>query len=147
MIIVDTREQRPWNFGFYGFQTTIAKLHFGDYSVVGKTDQIIIERKASTSELSNNLCTKDGFRRFEAEMEKAGSCRKVLICEFPREYLDIFPDKSGIPKSRLKFLRVGAKFLRKRLNDTVEKYSIELHFANNIAEAERLALSILEEYL
>jgi ERCC4-type nuclease len=147
MIIVDTREQKPWDFTFYGHEVISAKLEFGDYSVVGKTNEIFIERKASTSELSNNLCTKEGYRRFDAEMERSGSARKILICEFPKEYLDIFPDKSGIPKSKLPFLRIGAKFLRKRLYEIVEKYNIELHFANSVSEAETMALSILEEFL
>lgn len=147
MIIVDTREQRPWDFSFYGYEVKSKKLDYGDYTVAGKSDQIFIERKATTSELSQNLCTDTGYRRFDAEMERSGSARKVLICEFPREYLDIFPEKSGIPKSRLKFVRINAGFLRKRLHQIIEKYGVEVYFASSIGEAEELALSILKEYL
>ena len=147
MIIVDTREQKPWDFSFYGHEVTVAKLDFGDYSVDGKTNQIFIERKASTSELSNNLCTDVGYRRFNAEMERSGAARKILICEFPESYMEVFPEKSGIPKNKLKFVRISNKFLRKRLHEIVEKYSLEVYFNNTIGEAEELALRILSEYL
>ena len=147
MIIVDTREQKPWDFSFYGHEVTVAKLDFGDYSVDGKTNQIFIERKASTSELSNNLCTDVGYRRFNAEMERSGAARKILICEFPESYMEVFPEKSGIPKNKLKFVRISNKFLRKRLHEIVEKYSLEVYFNNTVGEAEELALRILSEYL
>lgn len=147
MIIVDTREQKPWDFSFYGHEVLLAKLDYGDYSVVGKTDQIFIERKATTSELSANLCTDVGYRRFNAEMERSREARKVLICEFPESYMEIFPEKSGIPKSKQKFIRIGAKFLRKRLHEIVDKYSVEVYFNDTIGEAEELALKILSEYI
>lgn len=147
MIIVDTREQKPWDFSFYGHEVTVAKLEYGDYSIAGKTDQIFIERKATTGELSNNLCTDIGYRRFNAEMERSGEARKVLICEFPENYMETFPEKSGIPKSKHKFIRISAKFLRKRLHEIVDKYSVEVYFNNTIGEAEELALKILSEYI
>jgi hypothetical protein len=147
MIIVDTREQKPWDFTFYGHEVVFAKLDYGDYSVQGKTDQVFIERKANTSELSNNLCTDDGYRRFNAEMKRAGEARKIIICEFPESHMESFPEKSGIPVHRHKFVRIGAKFLRKRLHEIVERYSVEVYFNNTVAEAEELALKILSEYI
>jgi hypothetical protein len=146
MIIVDTREQKPWDFTFFGCETLTRKLEFGDYSVAGRENDVFIERKATTSEIAVNLCNKEGARRFDAEMERSGSAKKILICEFPQEYLDVFPEKSGIPRSRIKTVRVGAKFLRKRLHEVVEKYNIELLFAPNRYEAELIAFEQLEPY-
>ncbi len=146
-IIIDTREQKPWDFSFWGTDMISSKLDYGDYTVAGKLDQIFIERKASTSELSNTICTDNGYRRFNAEMERSGKARKVLILEFPKEYLDIFPEKSGIPKSKIRFLRVSAGFLRKRLYEIIEKYDIELYHAKDHSVATVTAFEILEPYL
>ena len=42
-IIVDTREQQPWDFEFH--ETAKAKLDTGDYSVEGLENILCIERK------------------------------------------------------------------------------------------------------
>ena len=45
-IIVDTREQKPWDFND-NFNTTKAKLDTGDYSIEGLEHILCIERKCS----------------------------------------------------------------------------------------------------
>ena len=52
-IIVDTREQTPWEFGFHN--TAKRKLDTGDYSMEGYESLFTIERKRSVSEIANNL--------------------------------------------------------------------------------------------
>jgi len=45
IIAIDTREQRPFSFG-PGIETEVATLKTGDYSIVGMTDRVTIERKS-----------------------------------------------------------------------------------------------------
>lgn len=145
MIIIDTREKAPLSFSFYQLATKVAKLDYGDYAIFGLEDKLSIERKASTSELSLNLCTKSGRARFERELVRMeGVERKVLLCEFSQQELLSFPEGSGIPKSKWPGLRISAKYLRKCLNDVVEQYGLELHLCKTREEAEYVAANIIQ---
>ena len=107
IILRDTREKNGWDFSNYDINAVDKKLHSGDYTIKGKEDIIIIERKASTGELSNNL-VKD-YARFCREFDRLPSdTRKIIICEFPQENISIFPLKSGIPFNKSK---ISPKFL------------------------------------
>jgi len=65
ILIVDTREQRP-----YSFADALTKtLHTGDYSVEGFEDRIAIERKSLSDLLG---CIGGGRERFERELERLG---------------------------------------------------------------------------
>ncbi len=55
-IIVDTREQQPWNFKTYG--TVSQKLDTGDYSIEGLENLVAIERKKSVNEFATNITEK-----------------------------------------------------------------------------------------
>lgn len=72
-IITDTREIRNQHilaeFSKQDTSFKIKKLHFGDYSIEGHENNIIIERKASLTELAGNFCK--GRKRFEAEFIRA----------------------------------------------------------------------------
>jgi len=65
VIIVDTREQKP--FSFYGCETTRRKLETGDYSIEGLTHRVAVERK-SIPDLINSL-TNDR-ERFMREVKR-----------------------------------------------------------------------------
>jgi DNA excision repair protein ERCC-4 len=65
VLIVDTREQRPYTFAGALTRT----LHTGDYSVEGLEDSVAIERK-SVSDLLG--CIGGGRERFERELERLG---------------------------------------------------------------------------
>lgn len=56
-ILVDTREQTPWEFSHYS--TAKQKLDTGDYTVSGLEDKLAIERKKSVGEIANNITEKD----------------------------------------------------------------------------------------
>lgn len=45
-VIVDSREQRPWDLAKFGCETKVCKLYTGDYSVEGMEEFISIERKS-----------------------------------------------------------------------------------------------------
>lgn len=71
-ILVDTREQRPFNFEHerYGVQIQQGALTVGDYSLVGLTDKVAVERK----ELSDLvLCLGRERERFERELQRGAA--------------------------------------------------------------------------
>jgi ERCC4-type nuclease len=64
-IIVDTREQTPFNFERFGFKTKVCTLKTGDYSVEGLEDKLSIERKSLSDLLG---CVGKSRQRFEREL-------------------------------------------------------------------------------
>lgn len=72
IVIVDTREQHPWDFegddAFEGIEHI--KLDQGDYSLKGLEHLVSIERKASANELYTNLSQKEFRERFYAEAKR-----------------------------------------------------------------------------
>lgn len=71
-IIVDTREQQPWEFDH---PTVIQKLDVGDYSVVGLEKIVSIERKRFSEFYS---CLTNDRERFEREILAAGEYLNFL---------------------------------------------------------------------
>jgi ERCC4-type nuclease len=76
-IIIDTREQKPWEFP--GHTTAVQKLDTGDYSVEGLEDVLCIERKQNTSEFAKNIIEK----RYDDWTERMSKFKyKFLLLEF-----------------------------------------------------------------
>ena len=91
-VIKDTREQDGWFFSKYdkcsGMETS--SLHTGDYTIKGFEDVVCVERKASISELANNLGKKK--KAFYAEMQRIKDFPfKFLIFEFSFSDLSEYP--------------------------------------------------------
>jgi len=160
-IIIDTREQQPWAFSFYGFDTVREKLDEGDYSTVGirniekTTDKKIlcIERKQSSGELAGNLGK--GDRRFRAELERMSEYdHKYLILEFTLEVLLAFPEGSGIPKNRwfrrnkdgklIKNIRMSGNYLKAKVEGMAQKYGFTLIYAEDREDAIKEAVDIIK---
>lgn len=89
-IIVDSREQKPWNFDIEEkksgrYTTVIGQVVKGltscDYSVEGYEDLILIERKSGFKELFINYTPLENKTRFEAEWQR--------IMHVPHKYLII----------------------------------------------------------
>lgn len=140
-IYIDSREKEPWNFTFFGFEQEVIGLPTGDYYVEELPD-LIIERKKSTGELANNLGKK--WKQFEKEFQRMSSYKNAyLICEFPVEYLDIFPEKSGIPKKSLGSVRMNPGFIKSRLFSNCNKYNIIPLFFNNHEDALNAVVEII----
>lgn len=129
-VIQDTREQTPWDFGFYGINQIRQKLDTGDYSLVGYTDIVCIERKKSTGELAINLGS--GKARFIRELERlAVFPYKYLVLEFSEAMLERFPADSGIPASKRRKMRMNAGFMKSCLEKIKSFYDIDVIFAGN----------------
>lgn len=141
-VIRDTREQDGWSFSRSKAVTNIIddKLDTGDYSIVGLSDKLCIERKATTSEVSNNISEK----RFFAELERMMAYpHRFLICEFSFKDILDFPKNSGIPFHKQKFLRITAPYLLKNMTEIQTKYNVHIIYAGNKAYAETAADNVM----
>ena len=147
-IIRDTREQQGWDFESYDKCKGIIrqKLDTGDYTVKGLESVLCIERKASTREISLNLGKERS--RFVAEIERMSEFRwAYIVCEFSINDLMAFPENSGIPKRRWKYLRLNGKFMWKTLCEFEEKYNVKTLFCGDRIKAEEKVTDIFEEVL
>lgn len=145
-IIQDTREQRPWNFRFHGFNQIVETLKTGDYSIYGLEHIVRIERKRSSAEIANNLGMKS--KPFFAEMTRMLKFpHRYIICEFPYSNIIEFPKNSGIPPYLLKKVRMNGGFLGLQLERIKVDYGIQIIFANSPSEAEDVAVEIFQNVI
>lgn len=138
-IIVDTREQQPWNFKTYG--TVSQKLDTGDYSVVGLENIVTVERKKSVNEFATNITEKrfkDWVGRL-ADIEFA-----FVLLEFGLEDVLRYPVGSNIPKRMWSKIKISPNFIIKNLLDIQLKYNINVLFCENHHYAEHLAEQIFK---
>lgn len=79
-IIVDTREQKPLQFGH--LRTTRKKLDYGDYSLRGFERRVAVERK-SLLDLWGTLSQEWNWDRFNKELARAqaAGCRLHVVVE------------------------------------------------------------------
>lgn len=140
-VFIDSREQLKWDFSFYGFEQEVIKLDVGDYFFEDYPD-LVIERKRNTGEIAINFGQK--WKQFEAEFVRMSQYKHpYLICEFPIDHLDIFPDKSGIPNSVLKLVRMPGWLIKKKLFESCSKYNVKPLFFNSSQEAQNGVMEIL----
>lgn len=83
-IIVDTREQTPFAFEEWGFNTEVGTLKTGDYTVKGLESQVVVERKSLADLLG---CIGKGRQRFERELTrmKEFKSRAVVVSASEKE--------------------------------------------------------------
>tara|TARA_Y100001938_G_scaffold134373_1_gene194756 strand:- start:655 stop:1110 length:456 start_codon:yes stop_codon:yes gene_type:complete len=144
-IIRDTREQQGFQF-FAQAEIIEQALDAGDYTIEGLEDFIRIERKASTGELYHNLAKKTMKARFHREMEKLDTIHNAyIVCEFPESFLYTFPENSGIPKSKRKYMKIGAKYFRKLIHEIEDKYDVEFIYCDSKDHAEEVTFKLLKE--
>ena len=139
-IVVDTREQKPWDFND-SFNITKAKLDTGDYSIEGLEHLVCIERKSSVNEVSNNITEK----RFKDVLDRmAGFPHPHILFEFDLHDILNFPHNSGIPQRLWKNLRISPLFLLKYITEINTVYGIHTHFCGDRENAKALAVSIMK---
>lgn len=147
-ILIDTREKESWNFDFFNECTGVKRqaLKTGDYTIEGLEDTVILERKRTVGEIAINLGKKS--KQFQAELERMQSFRfRYIICEFSLDDIERFPEGSGIPKSKWKYIRMNSGFIQSRLNSLAEKYGVEIRFCGNKDQAIREAINIFNEVI
>lgn len=137
-IIVDTREQIPWEFGFH--ITAKKKLNAGDYSIEGLEHILSIERKKSVSEIANNITEK----RFVRALDKMAKIpHKFILMEFDVDDIYNFPVGTDIPKKLWDKLKVSNKYIIKYLIEIQLNYDIHIIYCGDSDNAEKLAISIM----
>lgn len=145
-IIVDTKEQKPWDLAKYGFNIVNDSLKFGDYCVYDNPNLVCIERKASTGEIANNLGKLRS--RFESEFEKMQVVKhKYLILEFPIDRFYEFPNNSGIPRSAFGKVRMNGNYMLAMINGYSKVYGLNIIYSKDRQDAEQKAARILHEVL
>lgn len=138
-IVVDTREQTPWEFGFHN--TAKRKLDTGDYSMEGFESLFTIERKRSVSEIANNLSES----RFKDVLERLGQIpHSFMIMEFSIDEIYQFPVGSDVPKKMWDKLRISGNYIIKCLLEAQLNYNIHVLFCDDAENAERVAVSLMK---
>ena len=146
-IIRDTRERNGWEFLFSGNGNILSrKLDAGDYTTELLEDFVVIERKATATEIANNLGKKDAKARFYREFDRMKDLHKAyIVCEFPESNVYEFPRNSGMSQAQISKVRMNGGYLRKLIGEIEQDYNnIEVVFCNNRNEAENFTYDILE---
>ena len=139
-IIVDTREQHPWEFN--KMEKTVAKLDTGDYSLEGLQEFFCIERKCNVSEFANNITEK----RFKDVVERLSKVQHAfLLFEFNLEDILRYPVGSTVPKRMWSKLRISPKFILKHINELQLLHNVKILFCGDAANAEKMALALMRK--
>lgn len=139
-IIVDTREQQPWN--FKNFATAHKKLDTGDYSIDGLQHILCIERKKSISEFANNIVES----RFQDVIMRMSQLKySFLLLEFDLEDVLIYPVGSTVPRKMWDKIKISPAFLLKNILELQIKHNIIVYFCGNSGDAEKMAEYIMKK--
>lgn len=133
-IVIDTREQRPYQFP-EPVKTITKTLETGDYSLSGFEDRICIERK-SLPDLFGSLGK--GRARFEREFQRMSEFQYACLmieCGF----LDVFC-------SPPKFARVHPKSVFRSVYAWSIRYGIHVCWATNREYAQKITYIMLERW-
>lgn len=139
-IIVDTREQKPWEFTEH--TTAVRKLDTGDYSVEGLENILCIERKRNVSEIANNI-TESRFKDVLSRMSKYRF--PFILLEFDLQQVLDFPIGSDIPKSVWPKIKISPKYILKCILEMSLVYNIYVIFCGSKENAEIYATSIMKK--
>ncbi len=153
IILCDTRETYPWKFDIYeGWYSKTEKIDAGDYVAVGHETSVVIERKASPSEIAVNLGQKSAVARFNREIVRAQKTfdKFIILCEFSLS--DLYGYPKNLPdhvKAKLKEdgvkLRTTGAYLKKILDGLIEEYGITVIYAGSRDQAQDRAKAIFEK--
>lgn len=139
-IIVDTREQQPWDFKDYAVANR--KLDTGDYSIEGLEHLLCIERKKSASEFANNIVES----RFKDVVMRMSQLKySFLLLEFDLEDLLIYPIGSTVPKRMWNKIKISPAFLLKNILELQINHNIIVYFCGDSDNAEKMAQYILKK--
>jgi ERCC4-type nuclease len=138
-IIVDSREQLPWEFGFH--TTSRKKLDTGDYSIEGMESIFTIERKMSVSEIATNI-TENRFKNVLDRLNKIPHA--YMIMEFDVEDIYTFPVGSDVPKKMWDKLRIKGNYIMKTLLEASINHNVHILFCGDPSNAEKTAISLIK---
>lgn len=146
-IIRDTRERNGWEFPFQdNVEIVSRKLDCGDYTTDILENFVVIERKATATELANNLGKREAKARFYREFDRMKDLQKAyIVCEFPESNVYEFPRNSGMSQAQLSRVRMNGNYLRRLIAQIENDYSnIEVVFCSDRDEAENFTYDKLQ---
>lgn len=138
-IIIDTREQHPWEFADHAISKH--KLDTGDYSIQGLENILCIERKNGVAEIANNIVEP----RFKDVIERMKTFKHAFIlveCDY--EQLMTYPVGSNVPERLWSNMKLSPGFILKFLIELSVHHNIHVIFCGNPNWAEKTALSIMK---
>ena len=135
VIVIDTREQRPYGFTEYNCKLRRNCLKTGDYSIEGYESSICVERK-SKEDLYQSLG--NGRKRFKKEFQRMAEYEyRALVIEATLQDLMIPPNYSSMAASSV-------------INSVISwgiRYGVQVYFAGSRILGECLTYRILEKFL
>ncbi|MFA5670082.1 MAG: hypothetical protein WC967_12650 [Balneolaceae bacterium] len=136
VVLIDTREQTPWDFD--DFKTERVALTTGDYQIKGSPD-LVLERKGTPEELWGNLL--EG-KRFSKEMERLSVFKyKYVICDFPIDAMLEIPWR--IKKKSRRF--ISPRFAIRMIMEYEIKYGV--HFIFSTLSSKDIVRSIIKRVI
>lgn len=136
MILIDTREQQPYQFTQTSIGTQVDTLPIGDYSLMGFTDRVAVERK-SLDDLVGCLMGKSRGR-FERELQK-GRFLELFVVVVEASMYDI---RSGAYRSNMKPHAVLQSIIAFQI-----RYGTSFMFCGGREDGEYVTFSLLQKYL
>lgn len=128
-----------WHFPFYEeISVENIKLDTGDYTTEILRDIIVVERKASVSEIALNLGKKENKDRIYREFERMRALEKAfIVCEFSESDVYLYPEGQGFTTAQKTKIKMRGGFIRKLLREIEEQFpNIEVVFAETKESAE-----------
>jgi ERCC4-type nuclease len=138
-IIIDTREQHPWEFPYH--TTATRKLDTGDYSIEGMEHLLCIERKNGIAEIANNM-TESRFKDVIERMSQHKHAYMLIECNY--DQLINYPIGSDVPKKLWGKVKISPAFIMKFLTELSVKHNIHIIFCGCPSWAEKTAVSIMK---
>lgn len=143
-IIRDTREKIGFRWDFKDFNIEDKKLPTGDYTIKGLEDKFIIDRKATTNELSGNINQK----RFKKELDRLIKFEDAyIVCECGWSDVLSFPYNSTIPNKYWPKLKTTASSLQKGIMEWMTIYGLNVVFCETPMGAQKFALCLLKRMI
>lgn len=142
VIVIDTREQRPWSFPPY-IDITVGTLRTGDYALQGD-DHFAIERKSADDFIGTISL---GWHRFTKElnrMDAASFAAKVVIVESDFETFCFRTRQGMILPPDHEHTRCTPQFVMKRIAE-LSMRGVSVIFAGNADLASAIALRLFIE--
>ena len=136
MILIDTREKQPYQFIQTNIDTQVDTLPIGDYSIMGFTDRVAVERK-SLDDLVGCLMGKSRDR-FERELQK-GRFLELFVVVVEASMYDI---RSGAYRSNMKPHAVLQSIIAFQI-----RYGTSFMFCGGREGGEYITFSLLQKYL
>lgn len=147
-VIKDTREKEGWDFTDEknGVLMISKKLDTGDYTIQGYEGNLCIERKASASEVANNVGREKV--RFNNEIDRMRDfAHAFIVCEFTFDQMYKYPEGSSLSAYKKKQVKIRGPFILKAFTEYQMDHNIQIIYAGNAENAKIVTQSIFKRFL